>query len=516
MADPRVRFLAGTNEDDVVDVVHLLDAPTIRITGNVTTWRHQVLLYVLVDLLGRIFPRIDVAVDASVPAAAHLPPGPTTVGGRVALIRERSPLTPLRPNTPTITVHIGEGDTPADLYTDASEWQSYLGRWPSRLLPPRRDTAIGPLVAAAHAGARIYSTLLATIIEQRPSNDEIYFSALTYRTAVDPLTDPAPPEIGPLEALLIGAGSVGGAAIYAFAYEPRLRGRLDACDPQPLDDTNPYRAILATAEAAKCESLKSDEVHTALTHHPDLIVRAMSMTITDWEATHPDPPVLPLVLAAVDTRDARELIQDALPLEVINAAVDADLVAVSGHRTGSGPCMCCLHMPQVLDADAIKNRLIADSTGLPPAKVNLLRVRRTPLEDRLLRQIENHRRLTSGALAHHVGSTLDDLYTAEILYGETVAKAPGGTAVAVASPFVTAVAGFLLAGEALKHGTPSLEALALGPTGPAIQYRENPYTPEHGLLDAHIPRSELCLCRSVRRLRLTADLHGLSMSAFTT
>lgn len=513
MTDPRVRFLAGVSEDDIADVLRLLDSPTIRVTAVVplTEWRHQVLLCALVDLLGRLFPRLDIDIDPAAPAASLLPPGGTTIGDRLDAVRRRSPLVPLPPGGPDLTVHVGPGCTGAEVYVDASEWQSYLGRRPSRLEAPRRDTAVGPLAAACRAAAQVYSMLLRSVREPLALGDETYISALTYRISSDPLDEPEPSELGPLDALVVGAGSVGGGAAYTMSYEPHLAGRLIACDPQNLDDTNPFRAILATADAAANHAPKAHEFKAALAHHEALSVDAQVKTMTEWEADQDCPPVLPLVLVAVDTLESREFVQDALPLELVNAAVGPDLVAVSGHCTGSGPCMCCLHMPQVLDAQSIKNRLIAVATGLAQQQVNELRVRSIGLDAGLLRRIEHHRRLEHAALAHYEGKVLDELYNAEILYGETEVRTAGGTRVAVAAPFVTALAGVLLSAEVFKRSTPALARYALGPRGPGIQYRENPYAPEHGIVDGQIPRSAICLCRSMRRLRLLANLHGLDL-----
>ena len=515
MTDPRLRFLSGVDDADATEVLQLLDGPTIRLTGACTDWRHQVLLYGMVDLLGRIFPRLDITVDPTTKAADALPPGGATVGDRLRAVRRRSPLAPAEPSEPTITVQIGGRDASADLYVDASEWQSYVGRDPSRLTPPRRNTAIGPLAAACRVSARVYSVLLASVLDSPPVSPDLYTSALTYSSSGTPIDDPDAGAKGLLDALLIGAGSIGGAAAYAIGYEPDVAGHLAVCDPQRLDKTNPFRSVLATAAAAAIGANKVDEITSALAHHGSLTVDAHTMTITDWEAEQPHPLPLPLVLVAVDTRESRELIQDALPLEAVNAAVGADLVVVSGHRTGSGPCMCCLHMPEVLNTTAIKNRLIANRSGLAQTLVNELRVRRVPLEPQHVRHIERHRRLAPGALDRYIGGTLDALYNAEILYGETEATTASGTSLAVAAPFVTAQAGILLAGEALKRTTARARRYALGPDGPAIQYRENPYSPEHGYPDQQIARSAICLCRSMRRLREVSHLYGLDLTTLT-
>lgn len=516
MTDPRVRFLSTSADADIDEVVRLLDEPTIRITcAAVDEWRHQVLLYALVDLLGRIFRRLDIDAALATPAAADLPPGEPSVGERLGAVRQRSPLATLAPAEPAMTVHIGPGDTGADLYVDASEWQCYVGRTPSRLSPPRRDTAMGPVAAACRAGAQVYTSLLAPVREAPTVPDQSYMSTLTYRIDVNPLDEPEPPPIGPLDAHLVGGGSVGGAAAYTMSLEPDLSGHLTVCDPECVDETNPYRSVLATASSAALQATKAVELKAVLAHHEALLVDEHVSTVTEWEAGQDGPRALPTMLVAVDSRESRELIQDALPLTVVNAAVGADLVAVSGHQTGNGPCMCCLHMPQVLDAHSVKNRLIADATGIKQEKVNELRVRAAPLDASLLRHIEGHRRLPGGALAHCAGKTLDELYQSEILYGETEVLTDGGARVAVAAPFVTTLAGVLLAGEAFKQSTPALSQHALGPDGPGIQYRENPYLPEHGFLDPHIPRAAVCLCRSARRLRLLAELHGLQLEALT-
>jgi hypothetical protein len=168
-------------------------------------------------------------------------------------------------------------------------------------------------------------------------------------------------------------------------------------------------------------------------------------------------------------------------------------------------------MPDLLNRDLIKNRLIAKETGVPEQAVNELRVRRMPLTAPHLNQIEEHRGLARGALARYLRQTIDDLWNEALLYGATPVTT-NNTTVAVAAPYVTALAGVLLAGEALKAGTPALAEYRLGPAGPATKYDESPYaTPSYGQLSnpPRWPTSE-CLCRSTRRLRILRQRYGLS------
>lgn len=514
MTDPRVRFLSGVRDEDVSAVLQLLDEPTVRIESDTAdNWRTQVLLLALVDLLGRLFPRLDIAVDDAIPASPNLPPGGATLGERLAEVRQQSPLAPLAPGVADRTVHAGGGDRSAEIYVDGSGWQCYVGSRPSRLAPPQIETAVGPLAAACHAAARLYASLLATVREHAPFADEMYLSLLTYEIGSDPLVEPEVAQVGPLNAFLVGAGSVGGAAAYVMKFEPVLAGTLAVLDGQSLDESNPYRAILAHPLDAAAKAPKVDAVATALTHHEHLRVLTFQQTLVEWEATQPSQQALPLLLVAVDSREERESIQDSLPLDVVNVAVGPELVAVSGHRTGSGPCMCCLHMPQTLDAAAIRNSLIAKATGIRQEQVNVLRVGAVRLQPPTLRAIEAHRRLPEGSLDRYAGATLDNLYNVELLYGEAVVQTGTGSRLAVAAPFVTALAGVLLAGECFKRATPDLLQYALSSVGRGVQYRENPFNPEFGCLDPHIGRSPICLCRSIRRLRLTAEVYGLDVAA---
>ena len=152
----------------------------------------------------------------------------------------------------------------------------------------------------------------------------------------------------------------------------------------------------------------------------------------------------------MDSPDSRPAIQDCLPRDLLNAACHPTEVTVSAHRTGKGPCVCCLHMKDVLDGERIKARLIAAATGFPFEMVVGLMITSAPLTDQHLRGIERHNGLTHFALRDYAGSTLEELFDRRLMYGATPVQTGGGGIVAVAAPWVTALTGFLLAGEALK------------------------------------------------------------------
>jgi hypothetical protein len=291
---------------------------------------------------------------------------------------------------------------------------------------------------------------------------------------------------------------------------PGLHGRLVVVDPQTLEEHNPARALLATATAAAVGAGKAAAAAEALGHHDALEVTAVAATVTAWHATLPRQEPLPLMLVAVDSADARRAIQDCLPLNLLNAACHPLEITVSGHRTDDGPCVCCLHMEQVLDTQNVRKRLIARATGMPESQVNELMVRPVPLTAMHLRRIEQVRGLPAGALARYERQSLLELWRAELMYGAVPVTTAGGGTVAVAAPYVTALTGVLLAGEALKASSGVEPRFRLGPGGLAIKYEEHVAGgPVNGLLTGppRWPTSE-CLCRSTRRLRLTHQLYG--------
>jgi ThiF family len=512
MNDPRLNVITGSDEDAAEALASHLDAFSIRLVlpDQQPTWQHQILALTLVDLLGRSFPRVQVDVHAEATADPALPPGPARLADRIDLAHSHGGLTRQPLTADPYTVHIGPGTGRADLYVDGNGWQSYLGTVPSRLPAlPQVPVPVGSIAAACRAAAHITKLALPSKRPVQPP-EGVYTSALTYTTDVNPLNEPIP-GASQVDAVLVGAGSIGGAAVYAFKFTPHLTGRLTPVDPQRLERRNSRRALLATTAVATAEERKVDVVAAALDHHgPRLVVTPYAGSITEYHATLPREMPLPLVLCAVDTHDARRSIQDCLPLELINAACRPDEITISGHRTDDGPCVCCLHMPDVLNRDQVKMRLIAKETGLDEGMISALLVEARPLDTALLRRIERYRNLAAGALDRYAGQTIHDLWNGFLLYGETLIACNTSTA-AVPAPFVTALAGALLAGEALKAGTPALAQYRLGPHGIAIRYKENPYaSPQYRQLDDP-PRwlTSECLCRSSRRLRILRQRHGL-------
>lgn len=487
----------------------------VRLPRESVLWRHQVLAIALVDLLGRVFPRIGISCDESAPSDRRLPPGESLLHERLQAVRDHALAQPEAPNIPSFTVQVGTRNEPADIYVDGRGWISYVGSTPSRLADDEGpEAAVGPLVAAARAVSQVFQLALADSFSWTPRPlTSSYASALTYEASDDPLNDPELPTASSLEALLVGAGSIGGAAVYLFAQTPGLTGALDITDPDSLEDHNPARAILATRQSALAHRSKADVAAEALVHQSGLVVTAYQQRVAELVASRPREQTLPLVLSAVDSVESRREIQDSLPLDVLDAACGPSEISVSGHQTDNGPCVYCLHIENVLAAETIRKKLLMRATGFSEQMVNVLVVSDAPLEDQHLQAIEVHNDFAAGTLSRYKGATLDTLYRDALLYGEARVRTSTGAEGAVAAPSTTALAGFLLAGEALKAGGgDAYTAYRLGPWGAlSTQHLESPWASPADAFHPNPPRwpSHECLCRNRRRLALTRERYGI-------
>jgi hypothetical protein len=509
MTDHRLRVLSGRSAD-AGEALRVLDETPIRIViPPQPTLAQQIIALTLVDLLGRLFRRTDVQVDPDAVSGAGLPPGPPSLAARLELARGNGGLEPGPVDTRPFLVTVGRSQVRSNLFVDGSGWQSYIGTDPSGL---REASPIpfGPLLAACRAAAHIFSAAFSGMQLSRPIPKSSYSTLVGYRTSELPIVTEDFPAAADINIVLVGAGSIGGAAIIGFAHMMTLKGTIVIVDPQLVEDRNLVKALLVRPPAVAERAAKVKLARFELEHHKHLTVVDRQMSIEDYHASLNREAALPLLLCAVDSSESRRSVQDCLPLELINAACHPQEITISRHITDQGPCVCCLHMADVLDTARNRARLIAGATGLEPMKVIDLWNSRAPLTDSQLRAIERHRADPVGALKSYEGRDLEGLWREQLLYAEVPLQV-NTTRVSVATPFVTALAGFMLAAEAAKPAGIDPQQ-RLGPGARAIKYTESPFSsPEYALLSspARWATSE-CLCRSSRRIRLMRQRYGLA------
>ena len=509
MSDRRVRMLEG--DAAAAAPIEAALARTVRVFPSQADpqWRHQLILIALTDILGRLLPSLRVEVDPGVVAHGGLPAGPQALSEQIQIARSHG-IAEGDGGEPAVTVAVGPTAEAADLYIDGSGWVSYLGSRVPEPFDEDETNPIGPLAAACRGAARVVALLLAELSNAEPPPESCYWNALTYDGGPDRPNENPPLKAARVQALLMGGGSIGGAATYAFARVPGLTGELIILDPQALEDRNLDKALLARPPEVAAGAMKAMVAEAELAGQ-QLSVDARPVTLADYVAANPRVAVLPLVLCAVDSTAARRELQDSLPLEVINAACGSKDVTVSGHRTDDGPCVYCLYLETVLDRSQAMVRILHRETGMPEPQIGELVAQQSPLNILHVRGIERHRGLSSGALAQYEGSTLERLFRERFLYGEEQVEVGDGHVAALASPHVTALAGILLAAEALKAGAAgTLDQYRLGPWASRGTKYEEHLSQAPGLMVTSPPRwpDAQCLCNSSRRLQLLHQRYG--------
>lgn len=492
-------------------VLTLLDQTVeVRLGRDCEDPTTQVLATTFVELAARLFPRIHIECPASTDVHPSLPPGEAKLASRLEEIRHHV-IEPRSTQDATLVVGIGDVDG-ADFHLAARGWSSYVGTRPHAFAsrPANEQNPFGALLGAARGAAAITKMLLGHKTADSASLPTAYNNALTHEfgaTSSDEVDEPLPRGV---EALLAGAGSLGGAVVFALSHVQGLQGSLKVVDPQQFEDHNAVRSILCTAEQAIARESKATVAERALKGSLGDEVSIHIGTFQDYICSLPQGNPLPLVVATTDSVASRREIQECTPFQTISAACNATEATVSGHVTDDGPCPYCLLLPQVRNSENIRIRRIADLMETSPREIALRWARLVPLNPTDTSKIERQMKLNPGSLDRWVGSTVNEFYEGFLRYAEIPVGA-SGTRASVPAAFVSALAGFLAAAELLKWSEPTLRRYRLGPHGEVgVLYRENAFHPDAPLI--RTPRrceDSFCLCRSTRRLRLMKERYSL-------
>lgn len=493
-------------------VLTLLDQTvTVRLGPDCEDPTTQVLATTFVELAARLFPRIRIECPASTNVHPSLPPGEAKLASRLEEIRHHV-IEPRSPHDATLVVGIGDvGD--ADYHIAARGWSSYVGPGPHAFdsTPAKEQNPFGALLGAARGAAAVTKMLLGhTTAENSTPLPTAYNNALTHQfgaTSCNEVDEPLPRVV---EALLAGAGSLGGAVVFALSHVEGLQGSLTVVDPQPFEDHNAIRSVLCAAEQAIARESKAIVGEKALKRLLGDDVSSHVGTFQDYVCSLPQGTPLPLVLATTDSVASRREIQECTPLQTISSACNATEATVSGHVTDDGPCPYCLLLRQVRDSENIRIRRIANLMEAPPREIALRWARLVPLDAADTSKIERRMNLNPGSLDRWVGRTVNEFYEGFLRYAEVPVGA-AGTRASVPAAFVSSLAGFLAAAELLKWSGPTLRQYRLGPHGGVgVLYRENAFRPDAPLIrNPRRCQDSFCLCRSTRRLRLMKERYSL-------
>jgi hypothetical protein len=426
--DPRIEFLGETAPQAAAgDLAHRLDSTHIHVRA---TAAQPALLLSLVNLLARMMPNVTIDAPTVHVAVPVFGTGPLSDLARDTVRRAR--LATPAPAEQTQVIDLGARPG-ADLYVMSGPWTVWLANTPLSASP-----GTGPAVVAASAlaAAETFRRVIPELAGVRLGDEPFVWNLLDYRCAPAP-ADPTPSAV---EAVCFGAGSVGSSLVYALLLAGAA-GQLTVVDPDRLSARNRlrYPLWLDSARRPKVDWLQKVSAGTHLT------VLGHQQPAAAFIRDLPTAPRL--VVAAVDNVAARRDITDAFAHTALNAGVDGLRFHVSRHRFGDNHA--CLYCPYVdteaaLDEPAVYHQL----TGLSSLRVREL-LAGAPLTRNDLACMMTSGRLPPGTDTSQLeGGRIQDVARAR-LYGQARVQL-GDVRLAVSAPFVSALAGAILAAELQK------------------------------------------------------------------
>jgi molybdopterin/thiamine biosynthesis adenylyltransferase len=286
-------------------------------------------------------------------------------------------------------------------------WCAWVSRGP---LPTDVSTMQANPVAAVFAAslgvAEVFKVLIVLRPERGAPANGTPFSLLTYR-AGDSDPGPALPEQLDIDALLVGVGAIGNGIVATLA-EFRLAGRVVVIDRQTYVPENLGTCVLVGPEDLGTE--KPALARATLAHlAPSLVVDPRFGNV---EELLPDVrPVPPVVMNALDNRDARRATQRLWADVTVDGAIGDFMCQVSRHPgdpDADTACLRCLFAPET---GPRAEEVAAAASGLRIERVDVNDVVR---EDDVLAAPEQHRETLRAQIGRPICSVTSEAVTRAI------------------------------------------------------------------------------------------------------
>lgn len=432
MPDPRLQLLGEIARGDAESLLQRLNTTEIVVrAGNSSTMAQLALM--ISNLVARLFPAVTIEAGS---ASLHMAPfgsGDLKVVGSevVALAR----VARAAASTSRYVIDAGVGSDGANLYVAADAWTLRVGRRPVTCAAPFSGPAV--LAAAAIAAAQCFLDLVPEVAGHRIGAADYVWNLVDYRTS------PAPqaPTFEPIRnTVCFGAGAVGSSFVLALVLS-NARGALDVVDPDRLSPRNKvrYPMWLGDQSGWKVNWLERCASGSGV----DL--RGHRQTAATWIQEATDAPEL--AIAAVDSISGRRQATDALARTTLNAGVEGLRLHVSRHSFGDGHG--CLYCPYVAAGEQMDELTVyVKLTALSATRVAAL-LQGAVISAQDVADMVGRGQLPDEGAEELIGGRLQDVARAK-LYAQAAVQAPSGAELAVSAPFVSAMAGALLAAEVLK------------------------------------------------------------------
>jgi hypothetical protein len=437
----------------------------------------------LVSMLARLHPHIDIDGDANCDTNPWNATTVTDVLGHLDGHR------PAASSPPQHDLVLGIGAAPGDLCIGGDDWTARLGTTSQSIEPG--VTALGVHAAASLAAAEVLKRALSPLgmITVPVPGDLVW-------NLVDHQLKPAPtcPPVGcPPAVLFAGAGSVNSSAA-AQLMTLGTGATAGVVDPDSFDPTrNPYRYPAAHPAV---DGPKAHWVANML-RTGGWTVDAYEGTVADWVDAQEAAGFDGILVSSVDTVDGRADVADVLAKVTLSAGVDG--LALHVQREHPFDDFACPNCDFADEAQPITQvQVIADLTGVDLPRAAALAGGAALTAGDLAAAIAAGR-IPPGSADELVGRRVRDLIGR--VYAEATIPTATGAPLQVSAPFVSWIAGTLLAAEVAKAAAGILMVerrididMAGVPSG-AVSRR---------------PRSTTgtCLCASPWRRRAARRLYG--------
>ena len=432
--DPRIALLGDLGLGRAAaDLLKRFDSTTVAIN---TDPQHADLALSIANLAARLWSNVQVIGSAAAITVPIFGSGP------VSEIAERL-VRGVRLGTPAATsgqlvVAVGTSNAQADLYVTADAWSVRISGSTASTLGG--DPGPATTAAAALAVAELFRLTIPEMPGVRLGARTFDWNLVDYGLS----SARSSPGRDLVQATCFGAGSVGSSFVMAMLLA-RAEGDIDLVDDDLLQARNRLRYPLwiGPQSGPKVRWIASVTHGSLLRVHPH---QARAADHTDRLDKLPT-----LAIAAVNSAEARRDIADALARETLNAGVDGLRFHVSRHGFDDG--YACVYCPY-LDVEPAMSQVdvYTELSGLDGGRVaDLLSGSRLSEED--VSQMVSAGRLDGDDGADLVGGRLEDVARARLY---AAAAVPGFANVAISAPFVSALAGAILAAETLKTASPDL------------------------------------------------------------
>jgi Prokaryotic E2 family C/ThiF family len=307
----------------------------------------RALLDLLVRLSARLYPALRVTPASGGEKLAH---------ELTALARQINPAIEADADQPSVTVAVGL-DVPAAartvIYAGSDGWDGLV----STEQPCPVGTTENPFGAGVAACLAMANAFRVVFLGADAQLD----ASLTL-SVLDRAADPSPdqPSIHQVdlgELVLVGAGAIGNAALWALARSGAT-GRLHIVDHELVELSNLQRYVLASCDDVDAVKVELGARHLvgALPPVPHRRTWAGFVGAEGYE--------WPRVLVALDSAAHRRAVQAALPKWIANAWTQPGDLGLSIHPAlDAGACLACLYLPA--EAVPSEDALIAQALHLP-------------------------------------------------------------------------------------------------------------------------------------------------------